>query len=303
MKRRSPPWGAIEAFITASRAGSFKAAASELGLSPAAFSRRIRSLEDHVDVKLFDRGAPVPSLTAAGRRYLLRLQPGYDAMRAATEWMAPDPERRALRVGVSQSFAVSWLLPRLSAFHARAHGIDLRLQTRSASIDLVGGAADVGIFYGAGTWEHVSVQKLFGVDACIVTGRALADGRAIPRRVEDLAGHRLLDLVSPAGLWGDWLRRAGHPALRPRHHITFDSARVMYEAAVRGLGVALGARPLVEPYLAAGRLQVAFDLTLPLSGAYYMAALPNARRQPAVNAFWHWLAAEAGCAEHTGPLR
>ena len=76
MKRRSPPWGAIEAFIVAGRrTASFKDAAAQLALSPAAFSRRIQMLEDHVGVKLFNRGGQTPTLTVAGERYLQRLDP------------------------------------------------------------------------------------------------------------------------------------------------------------------------------------------------------------------------------------
>lgn len=69
MKRRSPPWGAIEAFIVVGRqTASFKDAAAQLALSPAAFSRRIQQLEDHVGVKLFNRSGQTPSLTVAGER-------------------------------------------------------------------------------------------------------------------------------------------------------------------------------------------------------------------------------------------
>jgi len=296
MARRSPPWGAIEAFIAASGAASFRAAASDIGLSPAAFSRRIRALENHVKVRLFDRAAPVPRLTAAGRRYLSRLQPGYEAIRAATEWMTPAPERRPLRVGVSQSIAVSWLLPRLARFYAQAGGIDLEFHTRSARIDLAGGAADVAIVYGSGDWKGLSFQKLFELDAFVVVGRRVADGRASPSHITELAGHRLLELASPPNLWRDWLTRAGFPQLHHNDRVRFDSAQVMYESAARGHGVALGIRPLVDPLLQEGRLQVAFDRVHPLPGALYVAALPEIRRRAAVASFWNWVTAEARAA-------
>ncbi|MDR3417072.1 MAG: LysR substrate-binding domain-containing protein [Nevskia sp.] len=291
MRRRSPPWGAIEAFIVASRAPSFKDAAAQLALSPAAFSRRIRTLEDHVGLRLFDRAGPVPVLTVSGQRYLERLQPSYEAMRAATEWMAPDPERRALRVGVSQSFAVSWLVPRLPRFHRHAPGIELVLQTWADNVDLVSGATDLRILYGHGDWDQFVCEKLLDLQAFVVSAPALADGRPPPRRIEEIAAYPLLELAHPPNQWERWLSDAGSPAAPLRRQL-FDSAQVAYEAAAQGLGLALGVPPLVDTFIAGGRLRQLFEPALPMSGAYYVAALPEFRRHEAVQTLWRWLVAE-----------
>jgi len=295
LKRRSPPWGAIEAFIVASRrAASFKDAASQLALSPAAFSRRIQMLEEHVGVKLFNRMGQTPTLTAAGERYLQRLEPSYEAMRAATEWMAPDAERRALRLGVSQSFAVSWLVPRLPDFYQKTRGIELVIQTCADSVDLAGGAADLRILYGHGDWPNFTSQKLFDLQAFVVSAPVLMGGIPTPRSIEDLQDVPLLELIHPRNQWSEWLSQAGYtaPLREPRY---FDSAQVMYEAASQGLGVALGVSPLVDSFLKNGRLQIAFDSTQSLSGAYHLAALPEVRRHPAVQILWHWLINDPSC--------
>ena len=293
MKRRSPPWGAIEAFIVAARNRSFKDAAALLGLSPAAFSRRIQSLEFHVGVRLFDRSAPLPVLTAAGRSYLLRLQPSYDAMRAATDELSCGYEHDRIRIGVSHSFAISWLVPRLPRFYAQTRGINLVLQWANTDTDLEGGAADIGIMYGHGDWEHLTSQKLLGLHAFVVTPPKFPDGRTGPSRLEELGEYRLLDLVYPADYWDDWLTRAGYQGPMPRERATFDCGQVMCEAAARGVGVALAARPLVDPFLASGQLRQAFDLVLPASGSYYLVALPAVRRLRTVQTVWKWLVAEA----------
>lgn len=292
MKRRSPPWGAIEAFMVASRASSFKDAAAQLALSPAAFTRRIQALESHIGVKLFDRGAAAPTLTVAGERYLQRLQPSYEAMRAATEWMAPDPERRALRVGVSQSFAVSWLVPRLPRFYQQTQGIDLALQTCADNVDLLGGAADVRILYGHGDWGHFMSQKLLELEAFVVCAPQMMAGPQLPRHPGELCDYPLLELAHPANQWREWLRQAGLPPPR-REPMCFDSAQVMYEACAQGLGIALGVPPLVDSFLASGRLRMPFERSYPMSGAYYVAALPQFRRHEAVQILWRWLVSEA----------
>jgi LysR family transcriptional regulator, glycine cleavage system transcriptional activator len=293
MKRRLPPWGAIEAFIVAARSRSFKDAAARLGLSPAAFSRRIQALESQVGIRLFDREAPLPVLTAAGRAYLDRLKPGYEAVRAATEELCCASEQGRIRIGVSHSFAVSWLVPRLPAFDAQSHGIELSLQWNNDDSDLLGGTADIAIMYGDGEWPGLSCQKLMPVSTCVVSAPRLAGGRAGPARLDELPGYRLLDLVYPARQWESWLERAGYSGPLPAERMTFDCGLVMCEAAALGLGLAIGGRPLVDSYLASGRLQRAFDLSFPAPGAYYLVALPSVRRQRRTQLLWQWLVAEA----------
>lgn len=289
MKRRSPPWGAIEAFIVASRrASSFKEAAAQLALSPAAFSRRIQMLEDHVGVKLFNRHGQTPTLTVAGERYLKRLEPSYEAMRAATEWMAPNAERRALRLGVSQSFAISWLVPRLPDFYQKTQNIELIIQTFADHVDLTGGASDLRILYGHGDWPNFSSHKLFDLSAFVVCAPQLINGQPPPTSIDDLYDIPLLELVHPRNQWSEWLTASGCtiPLREPQY---FDSAQVMYEAACQGLGVALGVSPLVDSFINQGRLQVAFESVQPLSGAYHIAALPEVRRHTAMQVLWRWL--------------
>jgi LysR family glycine cleavage system transcriptional activator len=293
MKNRTPPWAAIEAFIAAAHAGSFKDAAATLGLSPPAFTRRIQLLEHQIGVKLFDRDHPTPVLTVSGKRYLKRLKPGYEAVREATDWMSPEPGLRPLRLGISESLATSWLVPRLARFYDQAAGIDLVLRTRGNPIDLVGGAVDVGILFGRGNWANLISHKLFGIEAFIVSAQVLVDDRQPPHRVEDIVDHRLLEVIDPPGQWQELLTGAGYDGPLPSTRTTFDSAVVLYEAASQGLGLALGMRPLVDPFLARGRLTIAMEITVPMSGAYYMVATPEARRHKAVQILWRWVAAEA----------
>lgn len=293
VKRRSPPWGAIEAFVVAAKGRSFKAAASHLGLSPGAFSRRIQALESHVGVKLFDRSAPIPVLTTAGEAYLKRLLPGYDALRAATDELSCGYERGRIRIGVSHSLAISWLVPRLPRFYAQTPGIHLVVQRSNHDSDLVGGTSDIGIMYGAGDWANLTSQKLLTLDSFVVAPPRFPDGRGGPSSLEELSDYRLLDLTYPDHHWDEWLAKASYRGRPPEERVTFDCAQVMYEAAARGVGIALAVRPLVDPFLSSGRLKVAFDLTLPTSGSYYLAALPEARRQRTVQTVWQWLASEA----------
>ena len=284
MHRRSPPWGAIEAFVVASRLGSFKAAAHELGVSPSAFSRRIQALETHVGARLYDRGDTALRLTKAGRRYLNRLEPGYAAIRAATDWMTPSAGRRPLRVGVSQSFAIGWLLPRLRRFHDAWPDIEVTLHTRAGNLDLAGGAADIAILFGDGQWPGMRSRRLLDADAMVVGAPGLAGAS-----IEALGRRRQLEMFYPPDLWRYWLDAIGEAGLAGGERIYFDSSQVMYEAAARGLGIAIGIAPLVDPFLASGRLVQLHDGVVRLAGGHYVVALPAMMHEPPVRAFWRWI--------------
>lgn len=295
MNRRSPPWGAIEAFVTVARHASFKVAADDLGLSAPAVSRRVQALESHVGARLFDRAASATTLTPAGRRYLARLAPGYEAVRAATERMRPVAERRPLRVAVSQSLAISWLLPRLHRLQAQ--GIVLALHTRQGSVDLAGGMADVALLHGDGQWPGLQAQALFPLQAGVVCAPALAAGLPPAPSGQVLAGHRLLEAMRPPRLWSTWSALAGVPLDPDQPRQRFDSVQVLHEAAARGLGLAVGLRPLVAPCLAEGRLVSAWPGTVTLPGAVHIVALPALRRDASVRRFWQWAVQEAAAGE------
>jgi len=287
--------------MAAAHATSFKDAAASLGLSPPAFTRRIQMLEHQIGVKLFDRDQPTPVLTLSGKRYLKRLRPGYEAVREATDWMSPEPGLRPLRLGISESLATSWLVPRLARFYEHTAGIELVLRTRGNPIDLIGGAVDVGILYGHGKWANLVSHRLFGVEAFVVSAQVLIGDRQPPRHVAEIADHRLLEVLDPPGQWQEWLMGVKYDGPLPSTRTSFDSAVVLYEAASQGLGLALGMRPLIDPFLAEGRLTVAIDSTVPMSGSFYMVATPDARRYKAVQLLWRWIAAEAARMSPTNP--
>ena len=90
-------------------------------------------------------------------------------------------------------------------------------------------------------------------------------------------------------LWRDWLTAAGHAGLQPSSSLTFDHFYLTIQAAVDGLGVAMGPTALVADDLAAGRLVTPFpDVTLPARS--YFAYIPLALgTDPSIALFCDWL--------------
>jgi LysR family transcriptional regulator, glycine cleavage system transcriptional activator len=290
MGRDIPPWPALEAFVAAARCGSFRQAAEQLGLSAPAFTRRIQTLEHHVGVRLFERDGQQTRLTPAGRDYVDLVEPGFESLRAATAMLAPDARMRPLRLRISHTLATVWLAPRLARFHALHPDINLQMQSVGTPGQLHNGLIDVGIFFSRTPFEDLVVQKLFALEAFVVAAPQMLE-RPIAT-LEDLACAPLLDLTDPGEIWPEWLQAAGFDVPPPRPRFLFDSIEVMYQAASAGAGFALGLRPLVDPFLADGRLHIALTRRHAMPGAYYVVATRQVLRHAAARKLWRWIGKE-----------
>jgi DNA-binding transcriptional LysR family regulator len=293
VRRSAPPLQGLEAFIVAARSSSFRAAADALALSPSAFSRRIQALEDAVGARLFDRTATAPTLTSAGEAYRREVEPAIEAIRAATVRLRLPSAPACLRVMASQSFAISWLMPRSPAFQdATGTSLEMILGRDLAQLRL--GRADVAVASGPSDFEGLPFERLIPLEGAVVAAEVLAGGRAPPASPGELAGHTLLAVQTPGDLWPRWLARAGladPPSLRP---LVFETLTLMYEAAANGLGVAVAIPTVADRYLEGGRLRACFDLRAATGTDYNLVfASDVVRRRPDVRAFADWVKAEA----------
>ena len=89
--------------------------------------------------------------------------------------------------------------------------------------------------------------------------------------------------------WRVWLTATGTEGVDLEHGLTFDLAVTTLQAAIDGLGVAIGRTALVAADLAAGRLVAPFDVVLPAESAYYVVAPKTTWNQPKVARFRDWL--------------
>ena len=158
------PLRSLEAFVVAARALSLTRAAATLNMTVPAASRRIKILESHLGVRLFDRLPRGLALTAAGERYFAELGPAWDAMRAATEAARTPAPRKAFRVSVIPTFAANWLVPRLARDHAALAGLEIELETAPDIVDLTERRdLDCAIRLGRGPWPGTVGRKVLPV--------------------------------------------------------------------------------------------------------------------------------------------
>lgn len=294
LRRRSlPPLNAIRAFEAAARHGSFKDAAGELGVTHGAISQQVRVLEQWLGTPaLFRRSTRRVLLTESGAALLAEVGPALDRIAAAArhhiERQGKSPAM-VLRVNALATFSLRWLMPRLALFRALHPDIEVRLTTSNDPVDALPDAFDVVIRGGPDTFHGfmsrlvLSERRLPVCAPALLASLPLAD-------VADLARHTLLHVTSMPRLWGDWLLLAGHAELAPVAALTFDHFYLTIQAALDGLGVAMGPTALVADDLAVGRLVAPFpQFSLPARS--YFAYLPEAHQaDPRSLLFCDWLA-------------
>lgn len=292
MAWRLPPLNAIRAFEAAGRHGSFTVAAEELHVTPGAVSRHVALLETTLGVPLFIRGNREVRLTAAGAQYLAGLTDALRRIDIATRRVTEVREGRPLRVMCSANLATRWLFPRLRAFHAHYPGRQVLLVTSltSAAAAFDSDQADILIRIGTGAWPADLVgHRLFASELTPVCAPRLlrqAGGLAEPSGLR-----RQMLLVSdlrPEG-WERWLAAAGLPDLSQFDVQRFESSALAYEAAVEGLGIAMGEACLVQDDIAKGRLVAPWPISHRPPEGFYLVHQRHAEGMPRLREFRDWL--------------
>ena len=298
MTRRLTHLNGIRAFEAAARHMSFAKAAEELGVTPAAVSQQIRTLEDYLGVALFKRTKRAIFLSDTAQAILPQVREGFDLLAAGFSRARAQRARRQLVVSVTPSVAAKWLMPRLESFIAAHPEIDIRIDTTTRLVDFAREDVDVAVRYGGGDWPGLEVTPLMSEQAYPVCSPKLLGGGRSLRAVEDLARHTLIhDDSLPDGSafpnWAGWLEAAGAPGIDATRGLHVNASMLAIQAAVDGQGVALGRSVLVEDDLAAGRLVKPFELAFPLRFGYYVVNPKKLSKESKVPLFRRWLLAEA----------
>jgi LysR family glycine cleavage system transcriptional activator len=293
MATRLPSLNGLRAFEAAARHLSFTNAAAELNVTQTAISHQIRRLEEELGIRLFVRQNRALALTPEARDYLPGVRAAFNDLRLATDRVLRKDNDHVLTVSTLASLAAKWLLPRLSAFQEAHPGIDVRITTSTALVDFRSGDVDAAIRYGRGQWPGLRADWLMADQLFPVCSPALLTGDRPLRSPEDLAYRTLLH--SSAGYdadWRLWLTAAGLPAnISKQPGLTFDLVLMTVQAAIDGIGVAIGRTSFVEADIAKGRLVVPFKITLPADAGFYLVSPEKRADSRKLGAFRQWLVA------------
>jgi LysR family glycine cleavage system transcriptional activator len=294
MARNIPPLNSLRAFETVARHGSFTKAAEELHVSQSAVSRQVSLLEDYLGIKLFQRELRGLSLTPDGLAYHQRISPAFAQIAAATDTLYQKTRSSPIRLRVYTTFAAKWLMRRLPQFQAKHPDVPVQLSTNVAPIDFAKEDVDAAIQFGTGDWPGAHAEHLFDDEITPVCSPALIRATGKPlQEPGDLVHYRMLQSYYRKTDWPDWLAAAGRPDLIDhRDTMMFNSSILTYQAAIDGLGVAIGQVRLLDQELEQGTLVRPFAQLVGRPFAYYLVIPQRDTLSRNVATFRDWLVEE-----------
>lgn len=271
-RNRLPPLDYLVAFEAAANFGGFTAAAEHLNLSQAAVSRQIRLLEENLGQPLFLRGHRSVRLTAEGQRFLPVVRRALDEVEKGVEALHSAATRQQVSVAATQSVSTLWLMPQLPEIRRCSPDVDIFLVSTDLDREALAGEHDLVILRGDGHWPGYEARLLLDEEVFPVCSRAYAEQKAI-REPHDLRHCTLIEVESHHAEWMNWHRwLTSTNALEAAEatSLTFNTYALAVQAAVDGLGVALGWRHLVDHHLADGSLIRPLPQSVRTASGYFL---------------------------------
>ncbi len=289
MDTRLPPLNALRAFEGVARHLSFKKAAKELFVTPAAVSHQVKILEQHLEVVLFVRLNRAIELTEQGRVLYLGVHDGLAQLAVAVDRVRPNQQDHALVIGMGPAFAAKWFAPRLYRFISSYPEIDARISANLAFSDFGPGGIDVTIRFSHGIQPGYFHQLLVSESVVPVCSPNLQLKEPGELRNQVLIHDDSLSGFPVEADWNAWLKRMEITGVESAKGPRFSQADHGIDAAIEGAGVLLARKTLAANDLRSGRLVKPFPLELETNLGFYFVCPQGTENEPKVKAFRHWL--------------
>ncbi|MBY2949108.1 LysR substrate-binding domain-containing protein [Rhizobium leguminosarum] len=249
MAARVPALSALRAFESAARHLNFGRAGDELFVTHSAISKQVRLLEEDLGVDLFERRNRAVFLTDAGRRLLVTMS---EVLRQISDCC------EEIRVGGSAPLVVSceptftqrWLIPRLPQFNALHPDVEVHVLAAGGPVSFDRNHIDLALRRSDFSWspelfvETVVEERVGPVCAPRLLASGSNDILSLPR-------------IHSATRRDAWSRYIGDNLLadpNPPGNQIFEHFYLSIEAAIAGLGAAIGPEPLVADAVESGQL-------------------------------------------------
>ncbi|MEQ5841107.1 LysR family transcriptional regulator [Paraburkholderia acidicola] len=271
---------AMRAFIRVVDLASFNLAARQLGMSAAAVTRSIGTLEAHLNVRLLNRTTRSLSLTDMGKEYL-------DGCRAIVEKLdevesnlvqtTRDP-CGTLRIASTMTFSTTSLGILLASYRALHPRVNFDVTTFDTHVDMIEGGFDVCFSDDRRLASSTLVSRtLATVDDVVVASPAYLMRCGTPRDPSALARHDLLAISDGLSRTWEFSGVDGIQRVSAGNALTTTSHATARAAALNHMGIALLPRPLITDDLAHGALVPVLEPFAVNGGAHQVSILYSGR--------------------------
>ncbi len=250
----------IRTFVRVYELGSMSAAGRDLRISPAVTSARIAQLEDHLNVRLFQRTTRNLSPTEQGKAFYggaCEILEAVDTAEANVVNITENP-RGSLYVAAPLGLGRRLIAPHVPAFLRQYPEVSLRLRLTDRKVDLTTEGLDLAFFLGQPEDSTLRIRKIADVERVLCAAPAYIAQRGTPATGADLLSdnHECLNLRFPGATEFQWrlITPEGPKRFRVTGRFEADDGEVLTDWALSGQGIAL--KPIFEvaDHLEAGRL-------------------------------------------------
>jgi len=281
--RRLPPLNALRAFEAAARRRSISRAAEELGVTHGAVSHQIRTLEAFIGTELLERAGNRFKLTVAGEQLLAPLSSGFDLLATAVISLDQPSVRGDVTLSAPPALTCLWLVKTVGDLLRQYPDLRLHLRPSNSPKEVIASDVDLCIRYGDGIWPGRRSERLTDTELFPVCRPDLFNDD-----IYELAGTPLL-CAANGHEWDLWQASVpqGSVLMGGRHYLGNHLA--MIEAAVGGLGIAMGDSVTCKRYLEAGTLVRPFQEGVRAPATFFLIDAGDHERRPAVTAVRQWI--------------
>lgn len=251
----------IISFIQAAQSGSFTIAADILGITPAAVSKNVSTLEKSLGVRLFNRTTRSLSLTGEGQAFLEHACQAVDILSQASEALRQSGEhpRGVVKISLPNAIGKLCVIPHLDELNELYPDIVLDLDFDNRIVDFVRDGFDLVIRGGHIQDSSLISRRVGQLNTCLVASHQYLDKYGEPKHYSELLNHRLIIRRFSNGKYMPWLFRQPDGSLisidLAQRSLVVTEPEAAFYAALQGLGVGHVARYIAQEAIDKGLLK------------------------------------------------
>lgn len=254
---------AILSFVHAADAGSFAAAGRVLGITSAAVSKNVASLEKALGVRLMNRTTRTLQLTHEGSTFLRQARTALEALDTAVDTVTTQrlgPSGR-IRISTSSAFGREHLLPSLPGLLSRYPALSVDVDFDDRVVDFVRDGYDIALRGGSIPDSALISRPICQLNVALVASPEYLGRQGVPSTPQQLQAHRLIGRRFLGGRVATWNFReegGGIFTFDPADMaaLTLSAPEAVVQAACDGVGIAQVGVHLAWPHLLSGALKV-----------------------------------------------
>ncbi|NVK55102.1 MAG: LysR family transcriptional regulator [Alteromonadaceae bacterium] len=294
MARKLPSITSLQCFDEVARHLNMTYAGDALHLTQSAVSRQVKNLEEFIGRPLFYRQDNQLSLTPVGEQYAQEVHKILKSLDTITQKISLNEISKQaveLKVVTEPTFAIAWLMPRLTEFYVNYPDIEITLGTDYETVTRNTRKSDFAILWGNGDWPHYKAEPYRRDTYLAVSTPRYMKGRQPARTMGDVTQFNFIHQSSAISTTDEWLRKAGltDKEISQMGGQNFEYFMYLLQAVKSHLGVSIFPEYLVKDALASGELILACYETYTPEECFYMLYPEERQEDYAIRQFRKWL--------------